>query len=147
DMLTLLDQGELDVIVSPLPYLSEDHPSVLLLEERHVVAGWEGNPLLLKSMNMETFLDSGHIAVEVGRLVRSSFAESAMRAKGIQRNIELTVSSFGIVPGLLMHTKRLAVMHERLAKKLALSLPLVYTDLPFELAPMQEMIQFHRTRG
>lgn len=147
DMLALLDQGELDIILSPAPYLNEDHPSVLLFEERHVVAGWKGNPLMKRPMTMEAFLESGHIAVEVGRLVRSSFAESAMRAKGIQRNIELTVPTFGIVPGLLVHTKRLAVMHERLTEKMASSLPIAYTDLPFELAPMQEMIQFHRTRG
>src|SRR3569832_1292862 len=45
-MMAMLDQGEFDLIITPAEHVSPDHPTELLFEERHVVAGWAGNPLV-----------------------------------------------------------------------------------------------------
>lgn len=142
-----LDQGELDLVITPLEHTAPDHPMELLFEERHVVAGWSGNPALAEPMTEEIFLRAGHVVVEIGRFQPTSFAETLLRERGKQRTIEIIVSSFAIAPEMLMNTDRLAVMHERLAHAYSARLPLSYVALPFDFPIMREMLQYHTTRA
>ncbi|MFD2781708.1 hypothetical protein ACFS32_12075 [Novosphingobium pokkalii] len=45
-----------------------------------------------------------------------------------------------------MSTQRMAVMQERLARRLMAAFPLAMAPLPFAFQPMREMVQYHRTR-
>lgn len=146
-MAAALDQGDLDLVITPAEHTAPDHPTELLFEERHVVAGWSGNPAFDAPMTEEVFLAAGHVVVEIGRLRPTSFAETFLRERGKQRTIEVMVSSFAVAPEMLMHTNRLAVMHERLAHAYASRLPLSYADLPFDFPVMREMLQYHTTRA
>lgn len=147
DTQQMLEQGEIDLLITPSGHISADHPAELLFEERHVVVGWSGNPLMAAPITREVFAQAGHVAVRMGRLVRGSFAESHLKSLGLERRVEVLVSSFGIVPDLLLNTGRLAIMHERLARRAALHFPIVMAELPFEMPLMQEMIQYHRSRA
>jgi len=146
-MNAMLDQGELDLIITPAEHLSPDHPSELLFEERHVVAGWSGNPLVHQPISAAQFLSAGHVAVEIGRLRPTSFAEKFLRELGHERRIELLVSSFSVAPEMLVNTHRLAVMHERLARTYAARIPIRFVPMPFDFPIMREMLQFNRTRS
>lgn len=146
-LLTALDQGDLDLVITPAEHLSPEHPSDLLFEERHVVAGWNENPLFHRPLTEDGFLSAGHVAVEIGRLRPTSFAEKFLRAAGKERKIEVLVSSFSIAPEMLIGTNRLAVMHERLARTYAARIPLTYVDMPFDFPIMREMLQYNRTRA
>ncbi len=148
DMLhQMLHAGELDIVVVPTEHLSMEHPSEHLFHERHVVIGWRENPVFAKPMTVEDFCDAAHVAVEIGRLFRVSFAETQMRQQGIARRIEVAVSSFTVVPDLLVGTPRLAVMHERLARHAAATHAVAFQPLPFDMPVMEERIQYHRTRS
>ncbi|UVO54352.1 LysR family transcriptional regulator [Sphingomonas sp. SUN039] len=142
----MLHAGELDAIVVPAEHLSMEHPSEHLFSERHVVVGWRDNPVFARELTIEDFADAGHVAVEIGRLFRASFAEHQLRQAGVMRRIEVTVASFTVVPDLLVGTSRLAVMHERLARHASAAHPLAFAPLPFDFPMMEERIQFHRTR-
>ncbi|MEG3178869.1 LysR family transcriptional regulator [Sphingomonas sp. RB3P16] len=146
-MLAALDHGDLDFLITPTEHVAPDHPCELLFEERHVVAGWSENPLLNAPLTEEAFQAAGHVAVEIGRLRPTSFAEKFLRERGKERRIEVLVSSFSIAPEMLINTSRLAVMHERLARTFAVRLPLRYVDMPFPFPMMREMIQYHRARA
>lgn len=143
----MLEAGELDLMIIPSGHVSLAHPAELLFAERHVVAGWRGNPIFARPLTLEDFTQAGHVVVEIGRLFRASFAELHMRMAGIKRRVEVEVSSFSVVPDLLVETNRLAVMHERLARHAARFLPIAFAPLPFELPPMEEHIQYHRARA
>ena len=143
----LLDLGELDLGLLPQQHCLHDHPMELLFEERHVIAGWSGNPLMSKPVTEEEFYAAGHVAVSIGQVNRASFAENNLLARGRERRIEIRASSFVMVPELLTGTDRLAVMHERLAQTLATRHPLAWCPLPFEFPLMREMIQYHRSRA
>ena len=145
-IVTLLEQGEIDLLLTPVHYVSPNHPAELLFTERYVVAGWSGNPAFARGITEEAFFASGHIAVEIGRLNRTSFAEATLHAMGKERRVEIVVSSFSLVPEMLVNTRRLAVMHERLARHFAAQLPILFTDMPFDFPVMREMVQFHRSR-
>jgi len=146
-LLPALDRGDLDLIITPAEHLSPDHPAELLFEERHVVAGWSENPLVRAPLAEEDFLSAGHVAVEIGRLRPTSFAETFLRALGKERRIEVLVSSFSVAPEMLIGTNRLAVMHERLARTYAARIPLAYVEMPFDFPVMREMLQYNRTRA
>ena len=143
----MLEAGELDLLLVPADHVSIRHPSQLLFEERHVVAGWSGNPVFKGTMTREAFDAAGHVAVEIGRIARASFAEMQLRMRGIERRIEVMASSFTVVPELLVETTRLAVMHERLAISASRHLPIAHAELPFEFPLMHEMLQYHHARG
>ena len=146
-MMAMLDQGELDLIITPTEHVSADHPTELLFEERHVVAGWAGNPLVQAPLSEEDFLAAGHVAVEIGRLRPTSFAETFLRERGKERRIEILVSSFALAPEMLVNTRRLAVMHERLARAYAERIAIRFVEMPFAFPIMREMLQYNRTRS
>lgn len=144
--LTSLESGETDLLVMPAEHISQIHPSELLFEEGHVVVGCVSNPLLAAPIALDDFLLSGHIAVELGRVSRASFAEQHLKLMAVERAVEVTVSSFTMVPQLVIGTRRLAVMHERLALAMRNFYPIAISPMPIELPPIREMLQHHRAR-
>ena len=145
DSLQMLERGMIDFMLSPEQFLSNNHPKQLLFEERHVVAGWKENPVLSSPLTEDAYYSCGHVAVEIAG--RPSFAEERLKSGGDRRRIELVASSFTMVPWMLPRTRRLAIMHERLAQVMLPILPLAVAPLPFAMAPMREMIQFHHARA
>lgn len=143
---TALDHGTIDLLLTPEEHCVPGHPTELLFEEQHVVAGWRGNPLMANPVSEEAFYEAGHIAVRVGGVNPASFAETRFDALPRKRRIEITAASFTMVPPLLVGTDRLAVMHERLARSMALNFPIRWQPLPFAFPTMREMIQYNRTR-
>lgn len=141
-----VDRGEIDLMLSPDEHIHPDHPRELLFEEAHVVAGWAGNPVLSKPVTEDEFFAAGHIAVEMGRTARTSFAETQIRELGRKRRIEIYASAFSLVPDLIVGTNRLALMHERLAVAVGKRMPIVWQPLPFAFPVMREVVQYHRAR-
>jgi DNA-binding transcriptional LysR family regulator len=141
-----LDAGEIDLLVVPEGFASPHHPSQVLMEEEHVVVGCRKNPVFASALTREIFLGCGHVAVAIGQRREAVFIERELNRLGVHRRIELTVSSFLSVPWVLEGTNRLAMMHARLAAIMAKRLPLQVARLPFEVLPMQEILQFHRSR-
>lgn len=140
-----LDRGEIDFVLAPEQFLSPEHPSKLLLEERFVVVGWKGNPAFRRPLTEEAFFAHGHIAV--GMSDTPTFAEQALAALGRKRSIDVTAPSFLTVPWMLPKTHRLSVMHERLARVMVKRLPLAMAPIPFAFPVMREMIQYHGAKG
>lgn len=141
-----LERGELDVLFTPEEHCVSGHPTQLLFEETHVVAGWEKNSIFDGEITCEDFSASGHVAVRIGQVNRASFAESHLDELSIRRNIQITASSFTTIPDLLVGTNRLAVMHQKLAVVLAKSQPIVWQGLPFPFPSMRQMIQINSAR-
>jgi DNA-binding transcriptional LysR family regulator len=142
-----LENGELDLVITPEEYVSPNHPAELIFEEEHVLVGWEGNPAFEGQIDLEAFFDLSHVAVSIGNRQERSFAERRMDALNRQRRIELIAPSFTTVPWLLINTNRVAVMHKRLAQTCLPHMPLRVSPLPFVFPPMREMMQYHRTHA
>lgn len=139
-----LSSGELDLLLTPEEFVQLDHPSVLLFKERHVLVGCAANPLLREGLNQQVFEQSGHVAVRIDG--RNTYIENELARLGVDRRIEVYAPSFMQVPWLLPGTRRIALMHERLARLVSPMLGLAICQPPFALPPMREMMQFHTTR-
>jgi LysR family nod box-dependent transcriptional activator len=140
------ERGEVDFLLTPEQYLIPNHPAELLLEEPHVVVGWEHNPVFDDEVTVEAFLGCGHVAVTLGPSRLPAYAEQELDSMGLVRRIETFAPYFSAVPWLLLETNRLAVIHGRLARAFAKMMPLKIAPLPMSLPVMREMVQFHSAR-
>lgn len=143
----LIAQGVFDLMITPEEFISSGQPAELLFEERHVVVGWNRNPLFGRDVTLLDVLSTGHVAVQMGNQRTNAFAESVMEKLGHFRRVEVTASSFTMVPWLLIETDRLALMHERLARRMSDMFPLAIAPIPFDFPPMREMMQFNQARA
>lgn len=141
-----LERCEVDLLLAPRHFVSPHHPSVLVFEEPHVVVGWKDNPVFAEELTLQKFLEAPQVAVELGPNKSLPFAEEQMRALGLQRRIDVIAPTFGAVPWTLPNSTRLAVLHQRLARAFAQTLPLAIAPLPFPMPMMEEMAQYHATR-
>jgi LysR family transcriptional regulator, nod-box dependent transcriptional activator len=139
-----LANGDYDLILTPEEFVDPIHPTELLFEERHVVVGCTRNPQLGTAMTPDQFAGAGHVAVMIDG--RNTFIEDALAGLGIARRIEVRAPSFIQVPFLLPGTRRIALMHERLAVLMAPGLDLKVIEPPFPLPLMREVLQYHSSR-
>ena len=49
------------------------------------------------------------------------------------------------MPGLVVGTQRIATIHRKLAERVARNLPLAMCEVPFEIPPIREAVQWHIT--
>ena len=139
-----MDNGDLDLLLTPEGFQSDYHPQDLLFAERHVVVGCADNPALVKELTYEAFHSCGHVVVQIEG--RPTFIETVLARKDDYRRIEVIAPSFIQAPWMLKGTTRLALLHERLARLLAQPLGLKVAECPFELPVMREMMQYHTAR-
>jgi LysR family transcriptional regulator, nod-box dependent transcriptional activator len=144
EALPALERGEIDFLLTPEQYTAREHPRQLLFEERHVVVGWKKNPVFRAPLTEEAFFEQGQIFIALSHA--PSFAEQQMGELNRRRRVDIVCSSFLAVPWLLPNTRRLALMHERLAKIMLDKHPLAIAPLPFPFPLMREVVQYHAAR-
>jgi LysR family nod box-dependent transcriptional activator len=142
-----LDEGKVDLMITPDIYCAPGHPTEPLFEEHHVVVGWKRNPLFRRRLTEADFLAAGHVVVRMGNSRTPAFVERQLELLGCRRRVEITVGSFTLVPWLLRGTQRLALMHERLVRIMTREFPIAHAPLPYRLPAMREMLQYHRARA
>jgi DNA-binding transcriptional LysR family regulator len=142
-----LDEGKIDITITPDYVIGGNHPAYVLYEEPQLVAGWKDNPVLAGGkITEEAFFAAGHVAVLPGNGLTLSYADRELELMGKPRKIEATAAFFTAVPWLIEGTSRLAVMHHRLARKLEGRFAIVTAPLPFEMPPMKQMLCYHAGR-
>lgn len=143
----LIAQGKFDLLITPEQFINTEQPAEFLFEERHVVVGWNQNPIFAREVTLDDLLGAGHVGVQMGNQRTNAFADNVMEKLGHTRRLEVTASSFTMVPWLLIETERLALMHERLTRQMAGMFPLAFAPIPFPFPQMREMMQFNRARA
>ena len=141
------DRGEIDVMLVPEEFLVARHPSELVFEEPHVIAGWAGNPIFEKEIGESEFYSSAHVVVRLGAPRGLTFSETNLEALSSKRKVAIYAPNFSVVPWFLVGTHRLAVVQQRLAEAYKSLMPLRTAPLPFEFPPMRLMAQFHSARA
>ena len=110
-----------------------------------MVVGCATNPLLAAPLTREGFISAGHVAVRIDG--RNTHIDNELGRLGVVRRVEVHAPSFIQAPWLLPGTRRIALMHDRLATLVAPLLGLRIAAAPIAIPPMREMIQFHAARA
>lgn len=135
--------GEVDLVVTPEGFGPTPHLSELFFEEDHVVVGWADSDALASPLTVASLDALDHVVVRFAAGNERSFAEREMKRAGYSTRVACVAPSFLLVPSLLTNTRRVAVMHRRLAKLAARSMPLILSELPVALPPMRERMFYH----
>ncbi len=146
-MTVQFERGQIDLLLTPEEFVAPQHPTELLFEETYVVVGWDGNPLMKRKLSKRDFRSSPQVAVALGPNRNRDYAWRFLEGIVDESNVEILAPAFAVVPWLVIGTKRLAVMHARLANLVAKHLPLTVRPLPYEIPPMREMVQYHSARA
>lgn len=142
-----LEEGLIDVVITPEYILSGDSPSYELYREPQVVIGARDNPVLAKGyITQEEFKAAGHVAVVIGERLIASFADRQLELMGVKRRIEVTTSVFTVVPWLVEGTGRLALLHKRLALQLEDRFAIAHVPVPYEFPEMKQMLIYNAGR-
>jgi len=144
ELRSYLEQGDVDFLVVLKDFLSSVHPAEELFNDHYVGVVWSGNRLVKRHISPEQFFSMSHVVVRLGPHQTHTQEEIAIRQIDPERRIELVVSSFGLVPSVLIGTDFIAVMHAQHAKFYQKFMPIKILQLPFPLPPVNMNIQWHR---
>nr|MBA4768989.1 LysR family transcriptional regulator [Sphingobium sp.] len=142
-LLESLERGAIDLLITIDYAISADHPSQILFEDDYVVVGWNGNPAMDGPMTKELYFELGHVTARFGRARVSAFEDWFVRRQKRQRRVDIVTHSFLSLPGLVIGSDRIATMHRRLATRMAAYLPLTLREVPMDIPPIREAIQWH----
>jgi LysR family transcriptional regulator, nod-box dependent transcriptional activator len=137
-----LQRGQADLLITLDTVISTEHPWVSLFSDGFVVVGWSENPFLTEEMTQEKYEKLGHVMVRFGKTRAPSFEEWALKSQSVTRRVEVVAPSFTSVPGFLIGSHRIATMHRRLAERLSRTLPLKIMEIPFEIPPISQAVQW-----
>lgn len=140
-----LERGDADLLIIPSEYASKDHPSQVIYEETFVCIAASDHPRIGNSLSREDFLRERHAVMQPPSNA-TSFETGGMSRRGIVRQIDVTTYSFASLPFLVAGTERLATVHSQLAEHAARFLPIKVLELPFEIPPMHQSLQWHTYR-
>lgn len=141
----LLERGEIDLLVSPEMFVSTDHPTTLLFSDDYVVVAWAGGKYGDFELTRDAYESASH-AVMIPPNSATSLETALLDRAGIKRNIDVNSFSFSTLPHLITGTDRLATIHNRLAKLVAPQSDLVIHEVPVDLPPLRQMLQYHAYR-
>lgn len=143
DTLRALEADTLDLAISMALETSRLIRSVPLFQDRMCCIMRAGHPLTRGRMSLERFLDHPHMRVAMSP-TDMRFVDNVLLERGLQRRIVLTVPHWLLVPPTLMQSDLLAVVSRRLADKFAGEGSIVIRALPFESAPFDWRLYWHR---
>jgi len=113
-----LRRQEIDFAIGPLASAPTAVELTPLFTERMVMIGRRGHPQLTSELTIEGFAALSHLLVSQRGDAFGS-VDSALREMGLSRRIAITVPHFLAAPFIVGHTDMVAVMAERVARRLA----------------------------
>lgn len=137
-----LERDEIDVAVSMGLDHSASIRSETLLRDRMVCLMRSGHQIKRGKLTFERFIAQEHMKVSISP-TDLRFVDDVLAESGHRRRITLNVPHWLVVPHVLKSTDLLAVMPRHLAAVL-MDDGLRMEDLPFESAPFDWMLYWHR---
>lgn len=105
-----------------------------LYDDRWVGVADESNPLVSDELTKQHLAALPHVAYQSPTLRLQPYI--ALMAEGIEPRFDLVSSNFLLIPLLIGGTRRVAIVQERLAKRLAGHTGLKVFNLPFPVPPL-----------
>jgi len=139
-----LERGETDLLIAPALYCSDDHPADFLLADPVVCVMDAGNPAA-QGLDEATFLAMEHVAMQPPPPGRS-YASQVLQEIGIKPTIAVSTFSFVSLPDLVRGTNRVAMVQQRLARRMARFGGLAIVAPPYDLPPLVQHVQWHAMR-
>jgi LysR family transcriptional regulator, nod-box dependent transcriptional activator len=138
-----IERGYIDLLLTIDYAISADHPSQILFEDNYVVVGDAANPALAGPITRQLYFELGHVTARFGKSRVPAFEDWFVRRQKQKRRVDVVAPSFLSLPGLVVGTRRIATMHRRMAEMVVRNLPLVMREIPFDIPPIREAVQWN----
>ena len=135
DPTELLESERADVAIMNTWAIAPPLRTSLLFSQRLVVIARRGHPRIRRRLTMAQFTAVPHVLVAPYG-TPGSIIDDALAKHRRTRTVAIRVSSFSSAPALVAETDCIAVIAERLARRVATWLPLQILELPLELRPV-----------
>lgn len=142
-----LDRGEIDLMVVAQAALSRRHPWEPLFVAPFACLVWQGHAACRGGISRADYLHARHVAVDWGQGKIELSDAAAWRGLEAERQVDVSVPTFSMIPDFLLGTRRVATVPRPLAEHLAQRWPLQVLDCPIPIEPLQGAIQWHPYKG
>lgn len=141
-----LERGEVDLLIVPEMLAVRGVPSRRLFQDEWVCLSAKNNPRLGARMTLAKYLELEHVVKRQNHLNFPTVDERVVAARKIKRRVIAKVPQYALLALAVAETSRIATVQRGLATMWAKWLPLQIHKLPFECPPLQEMMQWHKSR-
>lgn len=141
-----LDRGEVDLVILPRIFCPLENPTESLLHELMTCVVWRDSPLAADELTFDGYLEAAHVVVRPTSSLPPVFDQWFGETFGRPRRIEVTSYSLASLPALVVGTHRIATIHRRLARRMAVNLPVVLKPVPVAMPQIELVMQWHASR-
>jgi DNA-binding transcriptional LysR family regulator len=139
----ILERADIDFIIMPSIYLHKSHPSSMVFDDDYVCVVWVENDQVGESLTPEAYFELGHISVQFGRSA-APMADNFINSQfGDRRRVEVIAMNFNALIQYVIGTKRIAIVHRRLANYYAAHHAIRLLAPPFDIPRITESMQWH----
>jgi len=142
-----LEQGDADLLIIPKGYCSPDHPTELLFTEDFVCTVWNKSTHASSGLSFERYANAGHIVMQPTESSQPAFEGWFVERFGLARRVDVTSYNFASLPFLVIGTELIATVHARLARKVAVALPITLIPVPLPMPQLEQAMQWHKYRS
>ena len=129
-LMTLLDNGEVDIICGVFPKNIAWYHTQLLFHERYVCVCHQDRFPLAESLSLETYVAANHLLVSIAE-DRIGRIDRYLAKQNMQRHIAISLPHFLVAPFILAQTDLVATLPERMAQVFTRVQDLQMLPLPF----------------
>jgi LysR family transcriptional regulator, nod-box dependent transcriptional activator len=117
--------------------------SEILFHDRWVCIVWSGNEAVGDCISLEDYMRLPHAVFQLSLAGGLGMADRRIREMNLPRRVQVTVDSFVLLPLLLQGTPQVALIQERLGRKLAPFAGLRVVEPLFDIPPLAEAMYWH----
>lgn len=132
-----LRRGSADMLIFPSELNRElaELPCKRLFSDRFVLVADRDNPDIAEGVDLNRFASLPYLSVTAGQ---PSLVERQLDAQGVVRRADVHTEAFVVAPMMVLGTRLIAVVQERLARFIAAGTSLQILEPPFALRPLTE---------
>ena len=134
---TMLGPGGVDLLIYPDQDPGSARRAVLFVD-RWVCAVGANHPEVGDQLTLDQYRQLPAITYGVGTELSRSMADRYLRSKGIHAPVEISTESFVLAPFLLTRTRMVAMLQERLARRLQVAAGIKLFDPPIPTPDLTE---------
>src|SRR5205823_11027282 len=117
--------------------------SEILFNDRWVCIVWSGNDRIRETLNLQEYMRQPHAVYQVSARGGFGIADRTIREMNLPRRVQVSVDSFVLLPLLLQGTAQVALIQERLGRKLAALADVRLVEPLFDTPPLAEAMYWH----
>lgn len=133
-----LERGELDLAVVARVHMTERIESATLYEDHYVYALRAGHPRAGEAPTLQSFCEIPQVFLGYGTSALDDMIDATLARQGLQRRVQVAVTSFAQIVHLLEHSDHAAVLGSRVAASFGARLRV--QPLPFELPRYRSLV-------